>query len=313
MFTNIAGRRLARDKGFTWHKTDRMEIEAFFGLHVLAGSLKAHHRCVRELYGLRDGINLFRATMSESRFEQLKACLRFDDTARRNPEDKATPVSTLLQHFNKTVLKIYTAGEHLTLDEMLIEFHGRVSFLQYVPSKPGKFGLKMYWVAETDTAIPLRCLLYIGRNTVNEQSREEHGGHVPALVMDLMQAFLDGGRNLTTDNYFTSLKLALKLNERRTTLVGTLKHNSTCLPAAAKSTKGRERGDTVHYYSNIATISSFWDKGTKPVNILSTMHGAQKNLGINDGKCEIVDFYILTKSGVDILDKLVRGYSSKRK
>jgi hypothetical protein len=196
---------------------------------------------------------------------------------------------------------------------MLIEFHGRVSFLQYIPSKPGKFGLKLYWIAETDTAIPLKCLLNIGKNTISDQLREKHGGHVPALVMDLIQPFLDGGRNLTTDNYFTSVKLAMKLNERRTTLVGTLKRNSTCLPPAAKSTKGRERGDTVHYYSNVATISSFWDKGTKPVNILSTMHGTQENLGAYEGKCEIVDCYNMTKSSVDTLEKLVRGYNSKRK
>jgi hypothetical protein len=66
-YTNVAGRRLARDKNFMWKKTDRMEMNAFVDLHVLAGALKAHHRCVRELYDLRDGAPLFRAAMSEKK------------------------------------------------------------------------------------------------------------------------------------------------------------------------------------------------------------------------------------------------------
>ena len=43
------------------------------------------------------------------------------------------------------------------------------------------------------------------------------------------------------------------------------------------------------------------------------MHGAQRNLGKEDGKSEIVKFYNETESGVDSLSKLVRGYISKRK
>ena len=48
MYTNIAGRRLAAREGFVWKRTDREELEAFVGLHVLAGTMKAHHRCLRE-------------------------------------------------------------------------------------------------------------------------------------------------------------------------------------------------------------------------------------------------------------------------
>jgi hypothetical protein len=312
-YTNIAGRRLARSKNFIWKATTRMEIDAFVALHILAGAMKAHHRCLRELYDTRDGVHLFRATMSEKRFEQLKACLRFDDPLRRDPTDRAAPTGLMIERFNERMQQIYTAGENLTIDEMLIEFHGRVSFKQYIPSKPGKFGLKLYWVTEANTAIPLKCILYVGKDTVPEASRQKHGGHVPALVMDLMEPFLDCGRNLTTDNWFTSQKLADLLCLRKTTLIGTLKGNATCLPLAAKSTVGRHRGDSVHYYSGNSTICSYWDKGSKPVNVLSTMHGVLRNLGSEDGKSDIVEYYNATKSGVDILDKLVRIYSSKRK
>lgn len=314
-YTNVAGRRFARAKNAVWHAVDQIELEAFLGLHILAGALKAHHRSVRQLYDMRDGIHLFNACMSEKRFEQIKACLRFDDPLRRNKEDRAAPVKSLIELFNDKMLQIYVPGGSLTIDEMLIEFHGRVVFKQYLPCKPGKFGLKVYWVTDADNAMPLRCLLYIGKGTVCEFETESYNGHVPALVMNLMKPFLDSGRNLTADCWFTSLKLARILSDRRTTLLGPLKKNSPGLPEAAKSTEGRSRGDSVHYYAEASsiTICSFWDKGAKPVNILSTMHGTQQNKSPDQGKPEIATFYNETKSGVDTLDKIVRGYSSKRK
>ena len=49
-----------------------------------SGHLKAHYCSVRELYDLKDGMPLFRASMSKKRFEQLKACFQFDDPVRHN-------------------------------------------------------------------------------------------------------------------------------------------------------------------------------------------------------------------------------------
>ena len=313
IYTNLAGRRLAARKGFVWKKTDRVEMEAFLGLHILAGALKAHHRSLRELYCIRDGIALFRATMSEKRFEVLKACLRFDDPLRRESGDRGAPVRQMINSYNNRLQALYTPGPHLTIDEMLIEFHGRVSFKQYIPSKPGKFGLKMYWITEAETAFPLQCILYTGRDTISETAALENGGRIPALVINLLSPYLDSGRNLTSDNWFTSKTLAERLVDRRTTLVGTVKSRSRFVPNAARSLNNRVRGDTLHLYTNNSTLCSFWDKGKKTVILLSTMHGHQRNLSAVDGKGEIVKFYNSTKSGVDTLDKLVRGYSSKRK
>ena len=43
------------------------------------------------------------------------------------------------------------------------------------------------------------------------------------------------------------------------------------------------------------------------------MHGPQRNTSGDEEKPDIVQFYNQTKSGVDTLDKIIRGYSSKRK
>ena len=126
-----------------------------------------------------------------------------------------------------------------------------------------------------------------------------------------MEPFLDCGRNLTADNWFSDYELCQSLLQRKTTYVGTVRKNLRFVPPVARDTHGRQKGDTVHLFTQDATLCSFWDKGQFPVLLLSTQHGGQPNLV--EGKPPIVLFYNSTKSGVDNLDKLVRTYPSKRK
>lgn len=41
-------------------------------------------------------------------------------------------------------------------------FRGRCSFKQYIPSKPDKYGMKIFWICDTDNAYPLNALPYLG-------------------------------------------------------------------------------------------------------------------------------------------------------
>ena len=38
IYTNIQGRRIVREIGLEWHNMDRIEMEAFIGLHLLSGT-----------------------------------------------------------------------------------------------------------------------------------------------------------------------------------------------------------------------------------------------------------------------------------
>ena len=130
MYTNVTGRHIANQRFFIWRKTNREEISAFVRLHILAGVLKAHHRDIRKLYEIRDGVPLFRVTMSCERLEQLKAAARFDDPLRRDRSDKLAPVRFVCKDFNSKLLSLYKPTAQLTIDEMLIEFHGSLQFLR---------------------------------------------------------------------------------------------------------------------------------------------------------------------------------------
>ena len=126
-----------------------------------------------------------------------------------------------------------------------------------------------------------------------------------SYVNIVLYRYLNKGRSITMDNYFTSLHLAERLAAQNTT---------SELPAECKTIATRQRGDAQHFYCGSNTLCPFWDKGTKPVLLLSLFyngHGAQENT--IDQKPQMVVDYNSTKAGVDNLDKLVRGFRSKRK
>ena len=165
--TNLQGRRLARGKQITWKPTTRTEINAFIGLHLIAGTFKAAHRKLEELWDERNGHPIFRATMSCERFKQLKSAFRSDDTLQRDRSDSVAPVRDCIALLNAALEELYSSGPFLTVDEQLVEFHGKVKFRRYIPTKPGKFGILIYWLTDAQNNFPLKCLLHFGESTLS--------------------------------------------------------------------------------------------------------------------------------------------------
>jgi hypothetical protein len=122
------------------------------------------------------------------------------------------------------------------------------------------------------------------------------------------------GRNVTTDNFFTSKSLAAKLIEKKTTLVGTIRSNKRELPTPVKQKKDNmERFSSKIFKSDNCTLTIYKSKAKKKVLLLSSKHKAVKVEKV--GKClpETVLFYNKTKYGVDMIDQMARKYSVKSK
>ena len=129
--------------------------------------------------------------------------------------------------------------------------------------------------------------------------------------MKVVAPFLNKGYNITADNWFTNSSLAQRLAIKNTTIIGSLRNNSRDVPGYAKDISQRVKKSSVYYKSNDQLLLSFWDKGPKPVVLLSTIH----TFGLNEanGLPEMVSYYNSTRSGVDNMDHMVRFFSSKRK
>ena len=90
------------------------------------------------------------------------------------------------------------------MDEQLFPFRGRTPFTQYLPSKPAKYGIKIFWVADAETFYPWKGKIYAGKLAGAE--RQTNIG--PNTVLDLVYDLKKSGRNITADNFFITEELS---------------------------------------------------------------------------------------------------------
>ena len=59
--------------------------------------------------------------------------------------------------------RAYTPGQFLSIDESMISFKGHLSFIQYLPKKPHKWGMKAWVLAESTSGYMWNWKLYLGK------------------------------------------------------------------------------------------------------------------------------------------------------
>ena len=79
---------------------------------------------------------------------------------------------------------------------------GRVHFRQFITSKPGRFGIKAFTLAESTSEYVLMSKVYTGKEAGVVQ--KDLG---KKAVMSLMEPFVDKGHHLYMDNYYTPVGL----------------------------------------------------------------------------------------------------------
>ena len=65
--------------------------------------------------------------------------------------------------FNSNLSKMYNPTENLTIDEQLYPYREHTKFTQYIPSKPTKYGIKIWWISDAENAYPLKGIIYISK------------------------------------------------------------------------------------------------------------------------------------------------------
>ena len=76
-------------------------------------------------------------------------------------------------------------------------------------SKYDKYGKKYWLAADKDCKYVVNWFPYVG----SDETRSRAECVSDQVVLRLLKLFLNKGRNVTTDNYFTSMKLATNLQK----------------------------------------------------------------------------------------------------
>lgn len=263
-----------------------------------------------ELFDSDFGPPIFRAIMSRHKFLYMTKILRFDDTVSRRQNrstDKFAAVRQLWDCWAELLPKYYNPSECVTVDEQLCGFHGRCKFRQYIPSKPARYGLKFWLLVCSKTCYVWKIQPYLGK-PAGAAPEKDQGQRV---VLDLVKGLK--GHNVTMDNFFASYGLGQKLLQKQLTMVETLRKNRRSIPPKLLECKKAPLYQSTFVFANNTVQVSYVGRKDKCTVLMSTLHDSADVTDVPKKLPTIVSYYNKTKGGVDTVDKMVSGYSCKRK
>lgn len=319
--TNYTNDRLRKmrssySKGIYTADTNTDEICALIGLLYLAGVNKSSHQRVEDLWDT-DGTapEYFRLVMSYNRFLLLLRALRFDEANTRQMRravDKLAPIRKVFDEFVRRCKDCYSVSEYVTIDEMLESFRGRCSFRQYMPNKPAKYGIKVFAMVDARMFYTTNMEVYVGKQPDGPFVLDTRPA---AVVSRLVEPIRGSGRNVTIDNWFSSVPLVNQLvREENLTVVATLRKNKTELPPEIVITKQRPPNSSLFAFTEDCMVVSYVPRKNRNVILISSMHDSDEIDGTTGDLCKpsAVSFYNLTKGGVDVVDQMKSTYSVAR-
>lgn len=175
--------------------------------------------------------------MTGKRFERIKQYLHFsnnNDFDPNNPCPKLNKIWDVYENLNNKFKILITPEKLVTLDESLLLYKGRLGWVQYIPLKRARFGIKTYLLCESKTGYVYSFIIYTGKGTVLDQEFAD----LPAssqIVVTLMKPLLNKGYCLTMDNFYNSPQLADLLIQNKTDVYGTLRVSRKEVPGELKN------------------------------------------------------------------------------
>ena len=207
-----------------WHPMDIIEMKRFVGILYLMGIHLLP--CLKD-YWSNDVLYktfIFQKLMSRNRFQNILKFWHFSDNENATTS-RLYKVEPMIQCSNEKMSTIYVPNEHLPLDESVVLWRGRLIFRQYIKNKRHKYGIKFFELCESNGII-LRISIYSGEGYEDANNLGQTG----AIVLHLMDDFLDKGYSVYTDNYYNSVPLTEYLANRSTYITGTVRKDRVGLP-----------------------------------------------------------------------------------
>lgn len=155
----------------------------------------------------------------------------------------------------------------------------------------------------------LNFKIYSGK--VGNKPEKNQGENV---VMDLT-SYLKGGYQITADNFFISIALALKIQMRSKnpmTLLGTIRANRLHIPPIIKEFSKDEKYSSKFAFSDDIMLVNYIPKPKKSVILLSSGIPTNEIMEGDKKKPKVIDDYNHTKYGVDKLDEMTQSISCIR-
>ena len=144
----------------------------------------------------------------------------------------------------------------------------------YIPNKPAKYGMKIMMICDSKSSHMLNAMPYLGKKT--KPPGAVAIGHY--VTMELCKPYFGSKRNITGDNWFTSVPLVNKLLEKGLMYVGTIRKNK-CEISEEMTNKNRfkPRQCTLLFDDNTTLLTRCYPNKSSE-NLLPSFHQCSDKL-----------------------------------
>ena len=305
-----------------WNPITKEELVAFIGVIIAMGVVQLTSA---DDYWSTDPILThpwFRSVFTRFRFRQIFRYLHVADNSkalqRSDPNfDKLRKIRFLIDAFSSRCMELYNPHPQISIDESMIGTKCRLSFIQYLPKKPVKWGIKVWVCADAVNGYIYTFDVYCGANSTNAASPN---GIAYGVVFKLIEPCLQKGYTVYMDNYYSSPLLFKDLLAAGTNASGTLRSNRKNFPECLKQNyTSTPRGTTTFAFHNNVTVVKWWDN--RDVYAMSTLYSNDMTKvkrhvdgSVKEIPCpEIIADYNSFMGGVDLADQAMCYYSLGRK
>ncbi|CAE1258351.1 unnamed protein product [Acanthosepion pharaonis] len=143
----------------------------------------------------------------------------------------------------------------------------------YIPNKPAKYGIKIVMVKDVKSKYILSGIHYHGKQGTRSTDGQNLGH---SFTKDLTQRYHNTKRNVTTDNWFTSVPLIQDmLHNCGMTLIGIVRGNKSEIAEEMKEKTTRAPGSSAFLFTKDMTLVSYVPNAPsskKIVLLMSSMH-----------------------------------------
>jgi len=160
--------------------------------------------------------------MTRDRFLHILHFLHFADNSQRPDEgkeyDQRWKLRIVFETLNEAYAKFCNPSEHLTVDELIVKFKGRVIFRQYIPKKRKCFNVKIYKLYD-ESGYTFDMRVYLGRDC-HSATYDMSATH--ATVRHLTCRIEGLEHKIFMDNFFSSPRLFDDFDRCKINSCGTL-------------------------------------------------------------------------------------------
>ena len=262
-----------------WVPVTLEEMKAFLAIILYMGVVRM--RAYDGYYSTDPLIDLrfFRSIMPRNRLTCLMSFFHAADNL--SPEAQTDPCHKIRKVSEKLIAlwqKNYYPGREVAVDETLCPFKGRSKHIHYVKSKPHKWGLKVWTMADSGSSYVCNWEFCPGgRNRPRGRPGPDDGefsgeGTGYKVVMGLCKPFFDRGHHVYCDNFFTSTKLFQALAAQQVGACGTIRRDRRGQPLVVKQAKPK-KGAPPHIHREEECLYVTWHD-RREVRVLSTIHNS---------------------------------------